>query len=140
MKLFLDANIIYSASKSNLGASYLIFQLKDRFNFQLFSSRLALVEAERNITEKESLETLERFYQLIKVIKIISVDSEKAKRYYKGIIEEKDAPILYGAKQVKADFLITLDKKHFFTDKLRKEKFPFKISTPGDIINNFKKL
>ena len=83
---------------------------------------------------------MERFYQLIELIKILSVDSGKAKRYYKGIIEEKDAPILYGAKQCKVDFLITLDKKHFFTDRLRKEKFPFKISTPGEFINNYKYL
>jgi len=136
MKLFLDANIIYSAAKSKLGASYLIFQLRGRFNFQLISSRLALVEAERNITEKKSSETVESFYKLIEVKKIISVDSKQAKHYYKRVIEEKDAPILYGAKQSKADYLITLDRKHFFTNEIKKERFPFKILIPGDFINN----
>lgn len=136
MKLFLDANVIYSAAKSELGASFAIFQLKDKLKFNLITSRLALVEAERNITEKEDSSVVERFYILIKAIGVISVDSKKAKHFYKGMIEEKDAPILYGAKLCKADFLITLDKKHFFTNKLKKEKFPFKIMTPGEFIKS----
>lgn len=132
MKLFLDANIIYSAAKSVSGASYALFQLKERLKVNLISSKLAVVEAERNIVEKEGSRVLERFYELIKNIEVIAVDNHKAKRFYKDIIEDKDAPILYGAKQSRAKFLITLDKKHFFTKKLLKEKLPFKITTPRD--------
>lgn len=138
MRLFLDANVIYSAAKSVSGASYEIFQIKDKLKINLISSQLALVEAERNITEKENSQIVERFYLLIKVIKIVSVDSGKAKRFYSKIIEEKDAPILYGAKQIKADFLITLDKKHFFSQKMRKTRFPFKVMTSGQFVMNLK--
>lgn len=138
MKLFLDANVIYSAARSELGASYGIFQLRDKLKIKLVSSRLALVEAERNISEKEGSIVVERFYQLIKAVKIVSVDSTKAKHHYSKMIAEKDAPILFGAKQIKADFLITLDKRHFFTEKMRKAKFPFKIITPGQFIMSLK--
>ena len=138
MKLFLDANVIYSAAKSELGASYGIFHLKDKLKIKLVSSRLALVETERNISEKEDSRVVERFYWLIKAVTIISVESSKAKRFYGQTIEEKDAPILFGAKQIKADFLITLDKRHFFTEKMRKAKFPFKIMTPGQFIMSLK--
>ncbi|OGK10307.1 hypothetical protein A2767_02960 [Candidatus Roizmanbacteria bacterium RIFCSPHIGHO2_01_FULL_35_10] len=138
MKLFLDANVIYSAAKSISGASFAIFQLKIKFKINLISSKLALVEAERNIFDKEDYKVVEGFYQVIKTIKFISVDSKKAKIFYKNVIEEKDTPILYGAKQSKADFLITLDKKHFFTEKMKNKKFLFKIMTPGNFIMSLK--
>lgn len=138
MKLFLDANIIYSASRSEKGASSAIFQLKDKFKLNLISSKLALIEAERNIVEKEGPSVLERFYNFIKVINVISIDSNKAKIFYIKTIEEKDAPILYGARQSNADFLITLDKKHFFTDTINGKSLPFKIITPGEFIMNIK--
>jgi len=138
MKLFLDANVIYSASRSEKGASFAIFQLKNKFKIELISSKLALIEAEKNIVEKETSLILSRFYYLIKEIKIISVESVKAKIFYKNIIEEKDAPILYGAKQSQVDFLITLDRKHFFIKKIRGEKFAFTITTPGEFIMELK--
>jgi len=134
MKLFLDANIIYSASRSEKGASFAIFQLKNKFNLELISSKLAMIEAERNIVEKETLLILNQFYDFLKEISIISVESDKAKVFYKNIIEEKDARILYGAKLSQENFLITLDKKHFFTEKIKNKKFPFKILTPGDFL------
>jgi len=134
MKLFLDANVIYSASRSTNGASYTLCQLGEKFNLSLITSTLALVEAERNLAEKEKSTVIERFYQLLKTIKIVTIESSRAKQYYKGLIEEKDAPILYGALRSQADYLITLDKKHFFTEKLRKKKFPFIILTPGQFI------
>lgn len=138
MKLFLDANVIYSASRSEKGASFAIFQLRDKFKLHLISSKLAVIEAERNIVEKESPLVLERFYNIIKYITVISVESKKAKLFYIKIIEEKDAPILYGARQSSADFLITLDKKHFFTETLKNKKLPFKIITSGEFIMNLK--
>ena len=86
MKLFLDANVMYSASRSEKGASFTIFQLRDKFKLHLISSKLALVEAERNIVEKENQLVLKRFYDLLKHITVISVKSDKAKVFYKNII------------------------------------------------------
>ena len=134
MRLFLDANVIYSASRSISGASYAIFQLREKLFFSLVTSKLALVETEKNLFEKERSEVIDHFYELIKNIDVISVDSKTAKRKYKDIIEEKDAPILYGALKTKADYLLTLDKKHFFTKRLTQSKFPFEIMTPGEFI------
>lgn len=134
MKLFLDANVIYSAAKSESGASFAIFQLKEKYKLILISSRLALVEAERNIVEKENHQVIERFYRLIRMIKIILADSAAAKKYYQGIIDEKDAPILYAARKSQAEFLITLDRRHFFTKIVKNTKLSFKIKTPGEFI------
>jgi len=134
MRIFLDANIIYSASRSTKGASYAVFQIAKRGKIEIVSSRLALVEAERNLYEKENQEVIERFYSLIKNIDVLSVESDKAKSRYKDVIEEKDAPILYGAFKSGSSYLLTLDRKRFFTKKVKQTKFSFKIMTPGDFI------
>jgi len=63
MKLFLDANVIYSAAKSEKGASFAIFQLKEKYKLTLITSKLAIVEAERNILEKEHLIVINKFYK-----------------------------------------------------------------------------
>lgn len=134
LKLFLDANVIYSASRSDKGASFALFQLKEKFSFILITSQLALIEAERNLLEKEDRLVIANFYQLIKNIKVINLDSQKAKKILKKIIYEKDAPILYAALKTQSDYLLTLDKKHFFTEKIKKLKLPLKIMTPRDFI------
>jgi predicted nucleic acid-binding protein len=134
MRIFLDANVLYAASCSKTGASFAIFELKNRFQFELITSQLALIEAERNLTEKEGLEEINNFYLLIKKIKVVKSESEKAKKMFKGIIEEKDAPILYAALKSKSSYLLTLDKKHFFTEKIKKLNLPIKIITPVQFI------
>ena len=134
MRLFLDANVIYSASRSIRGASYVIFQLREKLSFSLVTSKLALVETEKNLFEKERSEVIDHFYELIKSIEVIDIDSDDGKRRYKDVIEEKDAPILCGALKSKSDYLLTLDKKHFFTKRLIQSKFSFKIMTPGEFI------
>jgi len=134
MRIFLDANVLYAASCSKTGASFTMFKLKNKFKFELITSQLALIEAERNLTEKEGSETVDNFYKLIKEIKVVKSESDKAKKVFKEVIEEKDAPILYAALKSKCFYLLTLDKKHFFTEKLRKLKLPIKIRTPGQFI------
>lgn len=134
MRIFLDANVLYAASCSKTGASFAIFELKKRFKFEFITSQLALIEAERNLTEKEELEEINNFYLLIKKIKVVKSENEKAKKMFKGLIKEKDAPILYAAIKSKSSYLLTLDKKHFFTGKIKKLKLPIKILTPGQFI------
>lgn len=134
MKIFLDANVLYSASRSKSGSSFSLFKLKAKFSFVLITSQLALIEAERNLLEKEDAAVVNNFYQLIKEIRVIKVESDKVKDLLKGIIYEKDAPILYAALKSDSNYLLTLDKKHFFTQKIKKLKLPLKIMTPGQFI------
>lgn len=136
MKVFLDANVLFSSARSQTGASFYIFQLQKKFKFTLITSNLAKEEAERNIKNKENSLVLLSFYALLKQIKVIRVNSQKGKDLFKEVIAEKDAPILYGAERSKADYLLTLDKKHFFTKTLLAQKLPFKIITPGDFLRD----
>jgi len=83
IRVFLDANVIFSASYSNKGASFYIFQLAKKGKLRLYSSRLA------------------------------------------------------SAISTKAEFLLTLDKKHFFNEKVLNARLTVKIATPAQFIKNY---
>lgn len=53
-------------------------------------------------------------------------------RYKNIVIDYGDAHVLASAKEIKVDFLVTLDKKHLLV--LRNKIKDFKILTPGQLI------
>lgn len=134
--VFLDANVYYSASRSPSGGSSAICELIQAKKLTLFTTRQVLLEAERNIRKKESDSTRVRFYELIGELapKIITVDKQKAETDFSKIIDRKDTHVLEGARRARVDFLVTLDKKHFLNDRIRRSKLPFEIVTPGELL------
>ncbi|MDP2642396.1 MAG: PIN domain-containing protein [Candidatus Peregrinibacteria bacterium] len=135
-KLFLDANVIFSAVCSDAGASRFLFQLAGKKKIILFSSFYAVNEAKVNIERKLKAEKLVLFYKLVsEFTKIDNFNYDFGKKYEKFIIE-KDVPILVGAETMEADFLLTLDKKDFMNTKISKLKLPFKIMSPGEYLRS----
>lgn len=114
IKVFLDANVLFAASYSQEGGSSKILELAKRDKIKIFTSRLAVKEAERNLRNKASDKELDRFYNLMSEVTIHLVESQRdlAKRKFAKITGEKDAPILAAALKSRAKFLITLDRKH----------------------------
>ena len=138
-KVFLDANVLFAASYSPTGGSAKLINLRKENKLSLYSSRLAVKEAERNLRRKAGESELDRFYRLIEEAQIILTDAKKeiAKSQFKDIVVEKDAQILASAIKSKAKFLITLDRKHLLTPKIQKAKLPIKIITPGQFIQDY---
>ena len=137
--LFLDANIFFAATASNTGASHFLFELGEQKHLKLISSFYALQEARRNIEKKLGPDKINTFLRLVsclsKIDKTETDDNETAK--YQHLIVAKDLPILLSAQKMKADFLITLDKKDFKTPKLSNANLPFKIMLPGEYVQQF---
>ena len=52
------------------------------------------------------------------------------------IISLKDAPILAAAINAQADFLVTLNTRHFMTDRLKAACLNMKIVTPGEFLQD----
>lgn len=136
MKVFLDANVYFSAARSPLGGSSLIIAFARKGILRIFASPEVLREAERNLRLKEPQEVLLRHYQNLQAIDVakIRIDKEKALRNFGEAINPKDALILEGVRKARADYLVTLDRRHFFTRKVEELKLPFEIVTPGRII------
>lgn len=140
-KLFLDANILFTATYSSSGASRVIFELAERKKVVIFSSKYAIKEAQVNILNKIGENHFPLFYKLISILhgvdKKVPLESEMEK--YKTIIVKKDIPILLSALELKVDYLITLDKRDFKNDKIKSANFPFAILQPGEYLKNLLK-
>ena len=136
IKVFLDANIYFSASRSTTGGSSVIIELVKQKKLSLFATRQIIKEAKRNLEEKESLAVNLRFYNLLNELepKIVSIGKSEAEKNFKNLINIKGSLVLEGARRAKVKYLVTLDKKHFFTKQVKEATLPFKIITPGDLI------
>lgn len=128
---FLDSSVLFTAVNSPSGGSSKLFILK---NIQLVTSKVVLVEVERNIRNKLQGYHLDRFFMLVGQITIVNQKpNRKLIASAKKVIAEKDAIILAEAKQAKSDFLVTLDKKHFLTKDVSNFLKPKKVVTPKEL-------
>ena len=105
-KLFLDANILFSAAyRANAGLLCLW-----EIEAQLFSSSYAAEEARRNLPDPDQQQRLEQLLNLVKIIKHeqVSLVLDQA-----ILLRDKDRPILQAAIYAKVDYLITGDFRDF---------------------------
>jgi putative PIN family toxin of toxin-antitoxin system len=142
IKVFLDANIFFCAVLSSKGGSGFIIKLCQKKQIQCVTSKLALIEAERNISLKLKKTDIKKFHNMLKHLKLI-IETEPSRdeiRQANKWVHLKDAPIIACALKSKSDFLITLDRKQLANSVIQ-EKFPsITILTPHDFINRFLKL
>lgn len=133
-KLFIDASVFIAGTISETGGSFVIFELCQKKGYKAVTSELVLEEVRKNIKSKLAINLLKRFYKLLTSLSLEVYPSPEDIREYEKIIEPKDAHVLASAIESKSDYLITLDQKHFFTDKIKKTKLPVKIVTPKEFI------
>lgn len=77
---------------------------------------------------------------LVSQINLVSqTPNQKIINQAKKVIVEKDVVILQEAKQVKTNYLVTLDQKHFLNEAVEKFLKPQKVLTPKTLIQNLEK-
>ena len=135
-RLFLDARVWIAASGSPTGASALILALCGRGLARAVTSRLVLLESERNIQAKLGDDALARFYTSIADLpmEILDVPTPEEIQAQGKTIHPKDAHVLASAIKGEAEYLLTLDRKHFLAPSVRRTKLSFAILTPGDYL------
>ena len=113
MRVFLDANILFSAAWKSGADAALLFDLAEASDAHLTTSRLALEEARRNIERKRPARrsVLERFAQRVSIGKE-PLPSHLAVAREHGL-PDKDVPILAAAIAQRADMLVTGDRRDF---------------------------
>ena len=138
IRVFLDANVYFAGFFSSKGASSLIFESVSKKKLMVFASRLVLREADKNLRLKgdaKSVKAFHRFLQKTK-IRVIPTPDERVLQRYESVIHPKDVPVLAAALESKVAYLITLDQRHFLTEKVQSyaSKEKFKVMTPGDFL------
>ena len=138
-KLFFDASVLIAGAHSPTGGSGYLLEACRRGRFKPVVTRLVLIEAERNIKAKLGEEDLLRFYQLLGSVDFTVEPPVSAREVadYSHLIEEKDAHVLAAAVRSGAQFLLTLDTRHFMTERLGKADLRLIIVTPGHFIKAY---
>jgi len=112
MRLFLDANVLFSAALSPEGAASSLFAFAGAGACELVTSALVVAEATRNLRAKAP-EAVERWERLIASVGIVvEADARLVGRI--GVpLPAKDRPILAAALGCRATVLVTGDRRHF---------------------------
>src|SRR5207249_3743703 len=106
MRIFLDANILFSASFPNSLLANFLAELQQHAT--LLSNAYAKLEAERNIAAKAP-SRIPAFHELVSRLELVPLQLFDLNVK----LAEKDRPILCGAIAGRADYLLTGDKKDF---------------------------
>ena len=135
-KLFIDASVFIAAAGSPEGGSSFVLELCKRGHFRALCTKLVLLEAERNIHRKLGAGALLRFYQGLAELDptLEAPPTPEEITSCEPIVGEKDAHVLAAALKSGADVLLTLDRRHFMTEKVRDARLGLKIATPGDFL------
>lgn len=111
MRIFLDANILFSAAKS-AGAVRELLRRAQAAGETLCADAYVVAEARRNLAVKaqDALSALEALLARIEVTRFAATAllAEAA-----ALLPEKDRPVLAAAIRLRCDALVTGDRTHF---------------------------
>lgn len=111
MRVFLDANILFSAAKSDGAVRALLSLLRER-GHACWVDAYVVAEARRNLVNKgpHAIEALDELLDRLQVAPAMSSAAEAADLAW---LPPKDRPVLAAAMGLGCDVLVTGDRKHF---------------------------
>lgn len=112
MRIFLDANILFSAAKSNGAVRQLLRDLHAD-GYTLVADEYVATEARRNIAAKSAGDAVAYLQALLSQIEVSGVQHTAMARTSADWLPEKDRPVLLSAIALKCDALVTGDRTHF---------------------------
>jgi predicted nucleic acid-binding protein len=133
MKLFLDANVLFTAAYSPQGISRAFFALAQAGHCSLVTSAFALDEARRNLAAKVPA-AVEELAKLLPSLLIVPEPAPDLVRWALQLpLPVKDAPITAAAVQGGVSVLVTGDRRdfdHLFGQTVK----GIKVVSPRDVL------
>jgi len=112
LRIFLDANILFSAAKSN-GAVRQLLQDLHADGHVLAADDYVATEARRNIAAKSTGDAVDYLQALLSRIEVGAVRYNAKTGSVAHWLPEKDRPVLLAAIACHCDVLVTGDRTHF---------------------------
>jgi predicted nucleic acid-binding protein len=115
MRIFLDANILFSAAKSD-GAIRQLLRNLTLANHTLVADSYVQAEASRNIAAKADARAVTYLDTLLSQIEVNTVQFAQSSPTLQAAalwLPEKDRPVLLAAMALVCDVLVTGDSTHF---------------------------
>lgn len=137
-RVFLDTNVLVSGVLSRTGASAALLDLAEAEEILAVVSRQVLVEADRVFSIKFP-HLLARYRLFIKNLAPLLAEDPTRRdvEHARRVIDAEDAPILAAAKQARVDYLVTLNTRHFHTERAR-AYLSCPILTPLEFLTTFR--
>lgn len=137
IRIFLDTGAIIAGIWSDRGGGRVLLGLGEAGAVALLTSRLALQELEGALRAKapEAVVTLALILDRAQ-FSIVGPPSEDQLALTRNLVGHPgDADILASALGAQAEFLVTLDPKHFLANERVMSGMPFKLGTPGECLS-----
>jgi uncharacterized protein len=114
MRVFVDANILFSAAKSD-GAVRALLRLLVEGGHECWADAYVVAEARRNLERKgpQSVQTLDALLAHLRVAAVSSPEAHTAIERATAWLPDKDRPVLAAAVSLSCDVLVTGDRTHF---------------------------
>ena len=112
MRIFLDANILFSAAKSAGAVHDLLKTLASRKHV-LCADQFVIAEARRNLNAKASAESLQALDNLLARTEVVAAGTGGVDSHLLVWLPDKDRPVLAAAIRMNCDALVTGDFTHF---------------------------
>jgi len=133
MRLFLDANVLFTAAHNPRGKATLVIELGGQGYWELYSSPYALEEARRNLERKfpRSLDDLGTLQLGVRLV------DHRANLSFPEGLAQKEQPIFQAALACQATHLLTGDLKDFGPFMNQPENtFGIYIQTVAEFLNH----
>ncbi len=139
LKVFLDTSVIFAAVLSPEGGSRLLLQLGEIGLLELVVGPGILQELE-GVVRRKAPDTLAGLAAVLEAARITmsQAPGQAETEYAKTLVDHPpDRQVLAEALDATPDWFVTLDRKHFL-ENAALQALPFRIGTPGDVIEVFK--
>ena len=133
LRVFVDSDVVISSLISSSGAAYLLLNEIDDLNLSVYTvsnQELQEVVTRLHLSHEKLKSLIDTRFITAQLKKSIEEIKEEFSKY---VLDIDDAHIVAGAKETKAQFLISYNTKHFKADKL-KEDFNIILVTPANFI------
>ena len=132
MLAFIDASVILAALGSKSGGSSQVLKLVRKRKIDGVTSQAVVEEVFRNANKIKITESEVSRLISSSSLKVIPAPISEEVEKYLSVTVEKDAHVVASAIKSKANIIITLDKKHLLSKKIK----GLAVLTPGEFLQN----
>jgi uncharacterized protein len=114
LRIFLDANVLFSAARASGAMRQLLTALKAHGHV-LVADEYVHIEARRNLAAKADAEALQHLEMILADVELGGARSAISPEQAQAVqwLPDKDRPVLLAAIALRCDALVTGDKTHF---------------------------
>jgi predicted nucleic acid-binding protein len=134
--LFLDSSALFAGIVSADGAARVLLLLAEAGQVNLLISEQVVAETERAVARKvpAALNLVRQAILQSRARILPDPEAQEVRQCLDWMADPADVPILLAAMRAGADYLVTLNRRHFLDDPQVAQRSNLRIGTPGDAL------